>query len=68
MVELFISVIASAMGMGLFLYGKRQRRPPQLVAGVALMVYPYVVSGAIASGAVGLALCGALWLALRIGW
>jgi len=66
--ELFVSVVASAIGMGLFLYGKRQRRPPQLIAGVGLMVYPYVVSGVLASGAVGVALLGMLWLALRVGW
>jgi len=41
---------------------------PQLVAGLALMVYPYFTPGAIALVAVGCAIVGAMWLAVRGGW
>ena len=43
---LFLSLITSGIGFVLFVYGKKQDRWPQLVAGVALMIYPYVVSTA----------------------
>ncbi len=40
---LFASIVVSAIGLALFLYGKRQGRPLQLVAGLGLMIYPYFV-------------------------
>jgi predicted cobalt transporter CbtA len=41
--SLFASVLVSAIGIGLFIYGKKQIRPPQLLVGIALMVFPYFV-------------------------
>jgi hypothetical protein len=38
---LFLSLVPSGLGFVLFRYGKKQDRWPQLVAGFALMVYPY---------------------------
>ncbi len=40
---LFLSLLLSALGAGLFVYGKRQARLPQLLAGLVLSVYPYFV-------------------------
>ena len=40
---LFLSLVTSGMGFVLFMYGKKQERWPQLVAGIVLMVYPYFV-------------------------
>src|SRR6188472_3895863 len=56
---LLLSLIPSGAGFVLFVYGKKQQRWPQLVAGLALMVYPYfattvttlVAGGALISGA-----------------
>ena len=42
--SLLIGVLASAMGMGYFVYGKKQQMYIPMVAGVALCVYPYFVS------------------------
>ena len=41
---LFVSVLISAVGVGFFIYGKKQQRAPQLIAGIALMGYTYFVS------------------------
>ena len=38
---LFLSLIPSGVGFVLFVYGKKQQRWPQLVAGLLLTVYPY---------------------------
>jgi hypothetical protein len=65
---LFLSLITSGIGFVLFVYGKKQDRWPQLVAGVALMIYPYVVSTATMTIAIGAAIIAALWLAVRQGW
>jgi hypothetical protein len=40
---LMLSVLLGAVGMGLFIFGKKQERPVHLVAGLMLMVLPYVV-------------------------
>jgi hypothetical protein len=52
----------------LFIYGKKQQRPPQLVAGLALMAYPYLVSTVLMTVVVGMAIVLALWVAIKQGW
>lgn len=37
-------VLFSAIGLGYFVYGKRQKAIVPLVCGIALMVYPYFIS------------------------
>ena len=59
--------LVGAVGFVLFVYGKRQVRPPQIAVGLALMVYPYFVTGVGWILGVGAALLAALWLALRAG-
>jgi hypothetical protein len=65
---LLASVLISALGVGFFVYGKKQQRAPQLVAGIALMGYTYFVSSVAVMLAVGAAILAALWVAVRIGW
>ena len=36
-------VVFSSIGLGYFVYGKRQRAPVPLVVGLALMTYPYFI-------------------------
>lgn len=65
--ELFAGSVASAIGIGLFIYGRKQRRGPQLIAGILLLACPFVGGGAWTVAAVTAAIVGALWLALRFG-
>ena len=65
---LFISLIPSGIGFVLFVYGKKQGRWPQLVAGLLLMVYPYFTSSLISLVAAGGVIGMVLWYVLRIGW
>ncbi len=37
-------VLFGAIGMGFFVYGKKQRAPVPLLCGVALMVVPYFIA------------------------
>ena len=41
--SLLVGVIAGAIGMGYFIYGKRQAKVVPMVAGALLCVYPYFV-------------------------
>ena len=65
---LFLSLITSGVGFVLFVYGKKQGRLPQLVAGIVLMVYPYFVSSFAANVGIFAAIVAATWIAVRQGW
>lgn len=49
-------VLFGSIGLGFFIYGKKQRAIVPLVCGVALMLCPYVVSNVILLVIVGIAL------------
>jgi len=65
---LFLSLIPSGIGFVLFVYGKKQARWPQLIAGLLLMVYPYFTPGVVSLLATGAAIVLGLWYAVRLGW
>jgi hypothetical protein len=46
-------VLFGAIGLGFFQYGRKQQRVVPLVCGLALMAYPYFVSGTAAIVLVG---------------
>ncbi len=50
-------LLFSSMGMGFFIYGKKQTRAVPLVCGIVLMVYPYFVPSAIWLVVIGVVLC-----------
>jgi len=49
-------MLFGAVGVGFFIYGKRQARIMPLVCGIALMVFPWFVSGVLPTFVIGLAL------------
>ena len=53
MATLLWGVVFGSIGLGYFVYGKRQRAPVPLVCGIGLMVFPYVVSSTWATVLVG---------------
>jgi hypothetical protein len=65
---LFLSLIPGGIGFVLFVYGKKQGRWPQLVAGLAFMAYPYFTPTVTSLVAVGVALGVGLWVLVRGGW
>ena len=65
---LFASLIPGGIGFVLFVYGKKQERLPQLLAGLAFMVYPYFTPTVTSMTIGGLGVGAALWTALRLGW
>ena len=64
---LVASMVVSTVGFGFFMYGKKQSRVPQLLAGMALMVYPAFVSSPAWMVAIAGAILGAVSLASRAG-
>jgi hypothetical protein len=49
-------LLFGSIGIGFFVYGKRQRAVVPLVCGLALMVFPYFVGNTILLVAIGVAL------------
>ena len=65
---LMLSLIPSGVGFVLFVYGKKMDRWPQLVAGVALMAYPYFTGTVTAMLGVGALVGAALYVVIQLGW
>ena len=64
---LFAAVVIGSVGLGLFVYGKKQRRVPHLGAGVLLMVYPYFVPGLGATIGIAAGVLALLYVATYLG-
>ncbi|MDF1764479.1 MAG: hypothetical protein P1U57_13800 [Oleibacter sp.] len=56
MTVLFLGVVFSSLGLGYFIYGKKQELPVVKYAGVVLMVYPYFVTDKVLLIVIGLGL------------
>jgi hypothetical protein len=55
--QLLWGLLFSSIGLGFFLYGRKQRAVVPLLCGIALMVYPYFVPNLVLLVAIGVALC-----------
>jgi hypothetical protein len=60
--SLVIGIFTGAIGVGYFIYGKRQARFAPLLAGMMLCVYPYFVQSVLWTVVVGVALVAAPFL------
>lgn len=65
---LFVSLMTSVVGYALFQYGRKQARLPQVIGGLALMVYPYFVASLASLLVIGLLICAVVWAATRMGY
>ncbi len=66
--SLLLSLVIGLVGLALFIYGKKQQRMPQLIAGIVYMVYPYFTPDVTWTLVVGAVVGAALWWAVRNGW
>ncbi len=64
---IFAGLVVSAFGTGLAIYGRKQRRLPQLLGGILLLVEPLFVAGWWQILGIGTVLVALVWLALRMG-
>jgi hypothetical protein len=62
------SLVVSGVGFVLMEYGRRMRRVPQAVTGIALMVYPYFVTPVVPMLIIAAVALAVLWFAVRLGW
>jgi hypothetical protein len=55
-VSLLCGLLFGSIGLGFFIYGKRQKVLVPLVCGLVLMIFPYFISNTILLVAIGVAL------------
>lgn len=51
--SLLWSVLFGSIGLGFFVYGKKQKAPVPLACGLALMAFPYFISNGVLMVVVG---------------
>jgi hypothetical protein len=59
------SLLIGSLGMGLFIYGKKNESFKPIAAGVVLMVFPYFVHSVLLMWALTVVCVGGLWAAAR---
>ena len=59
---LFGSILFGAIGLAVFVYGKKLALWKPMVIGIALMAYPYFISHTWLMYAIGTALCAGLYV------
>ena len=60
--NLFGGIVFGSLGVGYFIYGKKQGKVAYLVCGAALAIYTFVVSSALLVIVIGLLLSAGPWL------
>ena len=66
--RLLLSLLVSGIGFVLFMYGKKQARMPQLVTGIVMSLYPYLVSNLLLQGGIAIVCITVCWLLVRAGF
>jgi hypothetical protein len=64
---LLVALVVGAVGVGFFIYGRKQARIPHLIAGILLLAYPYFIPNPWVSAAIAAVILVALWLSVRMG-
>ena len=59
------SLVIGGIGTVSFIYGKRQSRVPQMVAGAILVIYPYFIDDIFLMVGIAVAVLAALWASIR---
>ena len=64
---LFLSLAIGTVGAGLFIYGKKQHRLPQMIGGLLLSFYPYFISNLWLMAGIAIAIVAGVWVAVLRG-
>ncbi|MET0591136.1 MAG: hypothetical protein ABW133_00450 [Polyangiaceae bacterium] len=62
------SLVISSIGFVLLSYGRKMSRPPHMIAGILLLVFPYFIENVLIMCAIAALILLVLWLAARFGW
>jgi hypothetical protein len=62
-----VSFLVGTVGFSIFVYGKKQARVPQLIAGILLLAASWAVASPTWMAACAVLVIGALWAGTRAG-
>jgi hypothetical protein len=65
---LFASLLWGSVGVGYFIYGKKQREMMPMLGGVAMIAASYFVGSALLMSLISIALMVAVYLLMKRGW
>ena len=65
---LFASLLWGSIGVGYFIYGKRQQQLMPMLGGVAMIAVSYLVSSALLMSLISIGLMVAVYLLVKRGW
>ena len=65
---LFASLLWGSIGIGYFIYGKKQREIVPMGGGLAMIAVSYLVSSALLMSLISIALMVAVYLLVKRGW
>jgi hypothetical protein len=65
---LFASLLWGSIGVGYFIYGKKQRELMPMLGGVAMVAVSYFVGSALLMSLISIALMVAVYLLMKRGW
>jgi hypothetical protein len=61
------NMLVSGVGYVMFMYGKKQRRFPQMAIGIVMLIYPYFVTDVPMMLMLGAVLCGLTFALVKMG-
>lgn len=59
---LFLGVIFSSIGLGYFMYGKKQKMTMPFIVGIVLMIFPYFIENTLLLSISGIVLSIIPWI------
>jgi hypothetical protein len=65
---LFASLVWGSIGVGYFIYGKKQSSWPPLVGGIAMIAVSYLIGSALLMSLISIGLMAAVYFLLRQGY
>jgi len=65
---LFASLFWGSVGVGYFVYGKKQQEMSPMVGGLAMIAVSYFVSSALLMSLIGVAIVVVVYLLVKQGW
>jgi hypothetical protein len=65
---LFASLLWGSIGVGYFIYGKKQQEMAPLIGGVAMILVSYLVGSALLMSLICMALIVIVYVLLKRGW
>ena len=65
--SLFTSMLVSSIGFVLLVYGRKMGRPPHVLFGIVLLIFPYFVPTVLAMLGIAFVLCLLLWILVQRG-